>query len=339
MGVTIKDVAREAGVDISTASRALAGRYGVHSATRDRVLRASEKLNYRPNPIARGLVTGRSNTIGLLISDIRNPFFAEVARAVEDGADAAGVQVFLCNSDMDAGKQMRYFEALRTRQVDGIIMNSIANLTTGQQAALAQAGIPVVLLNRPAKPDPRFSTVSADNFQGGYLAGEYLIGLGHREIAHITGPRGHGNLSQRWRGFGKACEVAGGAVTPVTLYGEHTYAGGYDLTKRLLARNAAITALFAANDIMALGAFAALRDAGRRCPEDVSIMGFDNLELAAVVTPPLTTISQPTHAIGQAAVEILLRKSNVPEQRVFGVSVIERQSCRALSASANSAHV
>jgi DNA-binding LacI/PurR family transcriptional regulator len=329
---TLKDVAREAGVNVSTASRALAGGYGVHRTTRERVIVAAEKLNYRPNPNARSLVTGRSDTIGLLISDIRNPFFAEVARGVEDGADAAGVQVFFCNSDMDAGKQMRYFQALRTRQVDGIIMNSVSNLSASQQSELADAGVTVVLLNRPSDPDPRFSTVSADNFQGGFIAGEYLIRLGHREIGHITGPRGHGNLSQRAKGFLKACEAA--SVTPVVLYGEHTFQGGFELTTKMILRHPSMTALFAANDIMAFGAFRAAADAGLSVPCDLSIIGFDDIEMASVIAPSLTTIKQPKREIGEAAVQILLSKSSVPEQRLFGVTLIERQSCRALDISA-----
>lgn len=329
--ITIKDVAREAGVNVSTASRALAGSYGVRKSTREKVLQVAEALNYRANTIARGLATGRSNTIGLLISDIRNPFFAEVARGVEDAADAAGFRVFVCNSDLDPAKQMRYFETLLARRVDGVIINSISNMTAEQQNELAVAEIPIVLLNRPSGSDTRFSTISADNFEGGYQAGHYLIRLGHRSIGHLSGPREHGNLARRCKGFIKACESAEPAVTPAILYGDQSYEGGFESAKKLLNRHAGLTAIFAANDIMAFGALRALMEMGLKVPDDVSVIGFDDLELASVITPPLTTIRQPKYEMGQAAAQILLSCSKVPEQRVFGVSLIERQSCRALN--------
>jgi DNA-binding LacI/PurR family transcriptional regulator len=328
-GVTIKDVAREAGVNVSTASRALAGSYGVHRATRERILRIAEALHYQANSIARGLVTGRSKTLGLLISDIRNPFFAEVARGVEDSADAAGYQVFVCNADLDATKQMRYFQALRARNVDGVIMNSISNLTAAQRDELARAGIPVVLLNRPGGKGTGFSIVSSDNRAGGQLAASYLIRLGHRAIGHVTGPREHGNLSMRCKGFLGVCEKAG--IAPAVLYGEHTYEGGLQLTRKLLNRNAAITAMFAANDVMAFGALRAIVEMGRRAPDDVSVIGFDDLQLSCAITPGLTTIRQPMYEIGRAAAQILLSSSTLPEQRVFGVTLVERQSCRAIT--------
>ena len=307
---TIKDVAREAGVNVSTASRALSGGYGVRASTREKVRRVAEALNYRPNSIARGLVTGRSNTIALLVSDIRNPYFAEVARGVEDAADVAGFRVFVCNSDLDPTKQMRYFEALQAQRVDGVIINSISNMSVEQQQELAESQIPIVLLNRPAGSEMGFSTVSADNFEGGYLAGRYLARLGHRLIGHITGPRNHVNLAERCRGFIKACDTSDAEITPVILYGNHNYEGGIELTKKLLIKNPLITAIFASNDIMAFGALRALMDSGLKVPGDISVMGFDDLELASVITPPLTTIRQPNYEIGQAAAQILLGRND-----------------------------
>ena len=333
LNATIKDVARESGVNISTASRALSGAYGVHEVTRAKIVRVAKRLSYHPNSIAKGLVTGRSNSIGLLISDIRNPFFAEVARGVEDAAQTAGFQVFLCNSDLNSTKQMSYFQALRARQVDGVIMNSISNLSAAQQKELAVAGIPVVLLNRPPGSQTTFSTVSADNFQGGYLAGQYLAAMGHRFIGHVTGPRNHGNLSLRCKGFLKACESRKGYVPPSILYGEQSYHGGFEMTKRLLSRNPSVTAIFAANDIMAFGVLRALTEMGLKAPGDISIIGFDDVELASIITPPLTTIQQPKYEIGRAAVQVLLTQNKVPEHRVFGVRLIERGSCRVVGSS------
>jgi DNA-binding LacI/PurR family transcriptional regulator len=328
MAVTLKDVAREAGVNLSTASRSVSGAYGVHKTTRAKVLAVAERLNYQPNRVARGLVTGRSHTLGLVISDVRNPFFAEVARGAEDAAYAAGYDLVLCNSDLDPAKQMRYIRSLLAKRVDGVLMNSVGGLDKADQEELAGAGIPIVLLNRPAG-DLGFSTVTADNFQGGFLAGQYLAQLGHCTIAHLTGPRQHGNLTDRARGFFKAVQSGPHNIPAVVLHGRQSFQGGYEMMQKLLARRPGITAVFAGNDAIAFGAIRAVLEAGLSVPEDQSIIGFDNVELSSIIHPPLTTIEQPKYEMGRAAVEILLKQSNMPEHRVLGVELIERQSCRA----------
>ncbi len=326
MPVTLKDVAREAGLNLSTVSRSLTGAYGVHERTRKRVLEIAERLQYRPNRVARGLVTGRSHTFGLVVSDIRNPFFAEVARGAEDAACRAGWDVVLCNSDLDAEKQRRYLSSLVEKRVDGILMNSVVSVSRAQQGELARLGVPVVLLNRPSYPQS-FSTVYADNLQGGRLAGAYLKRLGHRAPVHLTGPRRHGNLMDRARGFLKA------APDGLVVHGDHTFMGGYQMTLKLLEERPGTTAIFAGNDAVAFGAIRAARQRGLRVPEDISIVGFDNLELSAVIEPPLTTVHQPKYEMGEAGVEILLKMASknapcVPEHRVLGVQLIERASCR-----------
>ena len=331
MPVTIKDVARESGVNISTVSRALNDEYGVHPETRKHVVEVAARLKYRPNRVARGLVTGRSNTLALVVSDIRNPFFAEVARGAEDAARAAGCDLLLCNSDFDADKQMEYVHSLLEKRVDGILMNSVAVLNRAQQRDLAKCPVPIVLLNRAASPK-HFSTVCADNQAGGALAADYLVGLGHRAIAHITGPREHGNLTDRAQGFVRVLAEKN-CPEPVVLYGQNNFQGGYELTRELLAENEKITALFAGNDVMAFGAARAIYEAGKRIPDDISLIGFDNLELSAVTHPPLTTIHQPKYEIGKEAVEMLLRAAGEdlkkkPEHRVLDVELVERQSCR-----------
>ena len=328
---TIKDVARESGVNISTVSRALNNSYGVHPRTVQRVMAAAKRLNYRPNRVARGLVTGRSHSLGLIVSDIRNPFFAEIARGAEDAARAAGCDLVLCNSDLDAEKQMGYVRSLLSKRVDGILMNSVSALSRKHQAELAACGVPIVLLNRSA-PSRLFSTVCADNERGGALAARYLLERGHRKIAHLTGPRRHGNLSDRARGFVRALKSARPAVEPVILRGNYNYTGGAELTHQLLDQHPDITAIFAANDIMAFGVVRAAMERGLRIPEDVSLIGFDNIEFASILHPPLTTIHQPKYEIGYAAVEILLRLAQskskaAPEHRILGVELIERQSC------------
>src|SRR6266567_1020622 len=150
MAITIKDVARESGVNVSTVSRALNGEYGVHAETREHVQAVAQRLSYRPNRVARGLVTGKSHTLGLVVSDIRNMFFAEVARGAEDAAYRAGYDLVICNSDLDAEKQMRYVQSLAEKRVDGILMNSVAELSKKQVEQLSGIGVPIVLLNRAA---------------------------------------------------------------------------------------------------------------------------------------------------------------------------------------------
>jgi DNA-binding LacI/PurR family transcriptional regulator len=331
MPVTIKDVARESGVNVSTVSRALNGEYGVHAETREMVAAVAKRLGYRPNRVARGLVTGRSHTLALMVSDIRNHFFSEVARGAEDAAYRAGHDLILCNSDLDPEKQMRYVQSLLEKRVDGILMNAVSVLSRTQQEQLASMGVGIVLLNRAA-PRSVFSSVCADNLGGGRLAAEYLLRLGHRHIAHVTGPKHHGNMTDRAKGFIRALAAAPRPVEPLVFNGKNNFTGGYEMGREILASHPRITAIFTANDIMAFGVIRAITEAGRRIPADISVIGFDDVELSSIVNPPLTTIQQPKYEIGEAAVEILLRhadrkKPRAPEHRVFDVRLVERQSC------------
>ncbi len=287
------------------------------------------KLHYRPNRFARGLVTGRSQIIGLIISDIRNPFFADVARGAEDAAFAAGSDVVLCNSDLNSERQKRYIHSLMEKNVDGIIMNSITALDRAEQKRLAESGVPVVLLNSHEKNSP-FSTVLADNEHGGWLAAEYLWGLGHRRFAHLSGPGRHGNLSMRAKGFLQYVRKPSSKATVSVLHGGHTFEGGYQVARKLFADRGSITAIFAANDAMAFGVLKAAMELKVQIPEDVSLVGFDDVEMAAISHPPLTTIYQAKYELGEAAVNMLFSaragKQKAPEHRVLGVRLIERDS-------------
>lgn len=331
MAATIKDVARESGVNISTVSRALNNGYGVNPQTRDHVLAVAKRLKYRPNRFARGLVTGRSHSIALIISDIRNPFFAEVARGAADAARAQHCDLVLCNSDLDRERQMDFVQSMLEKQVDGILMNSVASLGSAEHKQLKNCGVPIVLLNRPVAARG-FSTVTADNEMGGFLAAQHLMELGHRNIALITGPPQHGNLADRTRGFVETLRSAPHPITPVILTGPFHFEGGRELTARVLDEHPETTAIFAGNDVMAFGAVRCLLDRGLRIPDDVSLIGFDDIEFSAIIHPPLTTIHQPKYEMGQAAVEILLRqadekKEHTPESRILGVHLVERHSC------------
>ena len=325
---TLQDVADATGVTLATASRALNGAYGVHPETRRRVLEAAVQLDYKANLFARGLVTGRSNAIGLIISDIRNSYFSEAARGAEDAAYSAGLDILLCNSDVDSGKQMHYINSLIEKRVDGIIMNSVAILTKEEQDYIAASGIPVVLLNRAADC-PLFSTVCADNERGGRLIAECLLAHGHRHVVHLTGPRNHANLAMRAKGFLDGFRQAGESDASV-VHGLHTMEGGYQMAKNLLRSRNKITAISTANDAVAFGVIKAAMESGIRIPEDISLIGFDDVELAALVHPPLTTVRQPKYEMGVAALEMIVKLTNakhrMPEHRVLGVELVERAS-------------
>jgi LacI family transcriptional regulator len=332
--VKLRDIAEAAGVTIATASRSLNGNYGVHPGTRERVLEAASRLRYRPNRLARGLVTGRSQMLGLIISDIRNPFFSEVARGVEDAAYSAGCDVVLCNSDLDSQKQNYYIGSLMAKSVDGIIMNSVTALREIEQERLAESGVPVVLLNR-SSGHSQFSTICADNEQGGRLAADHFWRMGHRRFAHLTGPRKHGNLSLRTKGFLQAIREQDPSAPVAVFHGGHTFTGGHAMALKLFREREGVTAVFAANDAVAFGVLKAAIECGVKIPDEVSLIGFDDVDFAAIVHPPLTTIHQSKYEIGQAAVNVLLRlamgKDKSPENRVLGVELIERSSVRNLN--------
>jgi LacI family transcriptional regulator len=335
MSITLKDIAREVGVDIATVSRALNGSYGVHKDTREKVLAVAKRLNYRANLMARGLAVGRSHTLGLLVPDIGNPFVTELVRGAEDAAFAAGYHILLCNSYLDATREVQYMRSLLDKRVEGILMHSVQALSKLEIKELVGSGIPVVLLHQPPTVSV-FSGVCVNQFEGGMLAGKHLLELGHRKIAYLNGPRGHGNFAERAKGFMKAMASSKQNVAPTIMHGPPSFDGRYQMAKKLLAQNRGTTAIFAANDVTAFGIAHAVFEAGLSIPEDISLIGFDNVELANVVRPPLTTIHQPKYEMGHAAVEILLSLAKgghlgVPEHREFGVRLVKRSSTSAPS--------
>ena len=349
MAVTLKDIARACEVDVATASRSLNGAYGVRAETRQRILDAARRLQYRPNRIARGLVTGRSRTLAMVVGDIRNPFYAELARGVEDAAYRAGYELVLCNCDLSSDRQMHYIHSLLEKRVDGILLSAVARLNSAEQLELSRSDAPIVLLNRPPGGARGYSTVLADNYRGGWLAGETLAGLGHRKILLLADPRDNGNLAARETGFLKALQARSGGAAPLILRAQHNSEGArHALAEYLHARaqrrrlpaappRGAFTALFAVNDAMAIGATRAIFEAGLNVPLDISVIGFDDIEFSGMLRPPLTTIHQPKYEMGRAAVEILLRHVGkpagwMPEHRTMEVRLVMRESCRALRA-------
>lgn len=330
MPITLKDISKEAGVDIATVSRALNGNSGVHKDTREKIMAVAKRLNYRVNLMAKSLAMGRSHMLGLLVPDIRNPFVTELVRGAEDAAYATGYHILLCNSYLDETREVQYMHSLLDKRVEGILMHSVQSLSMQEIKELAASDIPVVLLHSPSSTSV-FSGVRVNNYEGGMLAGAHLAELGHKKIAYLSGPRGHSNFSERAKGFLAAAAAGKKSVTTTVMHGEPSFEGGYAMAKKLLAENRGVTAIFAANDVTAFGVSRAIFEAGLSIPEDISLIGFDNVELANVVRPPLTTIHQPKYEMGQAAVEILLSLAKketlgVPQHREFGVRLVVRSS-------------
>lgn len=308
--VTIRDVARRADVHPGTVSRALneQTRALVNQETAERVLRAADELGYRPNPIARGLKTNRSFTVGVLIPDLTNPLFPPIVRGVEDRLGPAGYTPLLVNTDSDPAREHSHIEAMRARQVDGLIA-ATARLDVEELADLAAGGMPLVLVNRSLE-DGSVPAVTVDDAKGSALAVEHVVSLGHVRIGHVAGPQFVSTGHRRYEGFKAAMDAAGLPVAPeyVSFADAYTEAEGARACAEVLAAEPRVTAIVAANDRLAIGCYDALSSAGLSCPEDVSIIGFNDMPLIDRLRPPLTSIRVPQREIGYEAAEVLLRE-------------------------------
>jgi LacI family transcriptional regulator len=333
---TIEDVADLAGVSISTVSRVVNKSVPVDPVTEARVREAIAELAYRPNLLARSFRQRVTHTIGLLVPDNSNPFFAEVARAIEDAGFVAGYSVVLCNSDLSEVKQANYVDVLLAKQVDGLILISTGFIPPESGldiiARVREAGVPCVVVDRDLGDLP-IDQVMVNNHQGGYAAGQYLLQLGHRRFACVAGMRDLAPSAGRIAGFLQALDEAGIAHPgPELVSGEGHYEGGIAAAAELLRRDVDFTAVFAFNDLMAIGVIAALQRSGLRVPEDISVIGFDGIPQTAAMFPAVTTIAQPTVELGRRSVELLVDRiadPNSARQRlVLSTTLVERESCR-----------
>ncbi|HKG10518.1 MAG TPA: LacI family DNA-binding transcriptional regulator [Gaiellaceae bacterium] len=302
---TIYDVARLAGVSTATVSRALNGTGQIAASTRATIEAAVEQLGYRPNTIARSLVTKTTQTIALLLPDITNPFYAALVNGIQQTALSHGHTMLLCTTESDAEREEHYLRVLRAKQVDGALVDGLV-LPPDRIARFVEDGFPIVCLDRDI--DSRsIPLVQVDNRLGGRIATEHLIDLGHTRIGHVTGAGELGISDERLAGYRDALSGAGLPVDfQLVEEGRFTDDGGHDAARRLLEREPGVTAIFAANDLSALGVLNAVAEAGKRVPDDVSVVGFDDLHLSAYTAPPLTTIRQPAVEIATLATEILI---------------------------------
>ena len=307
----MKDIAKTAGVSLGTVSHVLNDSARVSEPVRKRVLAAVQAAGYQPSQLARGLRKVKTNVIGMIIPDITNPFFPAVVRGAEDVAFSNGCRLILCNTDNDHSKELVHLNALRTFLPAGLIVipSNFSDLTA-QAESYRQAGTGVVCIDRLPR-NWSGDTVTADNEAGAYNATRWLLQMQHTRLATITGPLHLTNAKERLDGFKRAMKEAKLHLAPEYVQ-ETTFdkQGGYSKTLILLKLIPRPTAIFAGNDMIALGVLLALREAGLRCPQDISIMGFDDLDLAETTNPALSSVSQSGYQLGTTAASILLDRIN-----------------------------
>lgn len=305
---TIKDVALHAGVSITTVSHVLNDTRQVSAQGRERVQIAIRALGYVPSAVARSLKSNTTSTLGMLIPNSSNPYFAEIVRIVEDRCFAAGYTLILCNTDDEPDRQSVYLKVLAERRIDGLIVVSTGN-DDSLVTQLRGLRLPIVLVDREIA-DPTCDLVETAHLHGGLLAMRHLLSLGHQRIACIGGPSGVMPSEQRIEGWRLALAETGTASgTDELLWrGGFTSQGGYEAMHAILRTDHPPSAVFACNDLMAIGALRAAHETGVRVPDHMSIVGFDDIELSGYTSPPLTTVAQPKDHIGALAVDMLLER-------------------------------
>ncbi|MGL5102110.1 MAG: substrate-binding domain-containing protein [Plesiomonas sp.] len=305
---TMKDVARLAGVSTSTVSHVINDSRFVSDEIRTRIMSAVETLNYSPSALARSLKVNQTHTIGMLVTTSNNPFFAEVVRGVEQSCYERGYQLVLCNTAGDPQRMSHSVDTLLQKRVDGILMMCSESHADISCLFRRHPTVPLVMMDWG--PQGAQADLIRDNSEyGGYLATRHLLAQGHRQIAIITGPLDKHPSLGRLQGYLRALNEAG--ITPDPAYqveGDFDFSGGLCGMTQLLSCNPRPTAVFCGNDVMAVGAYQVLHYAGLQVPEDMSVMGYDDIELARYLSPPLTTVHQPKEDLGQLAVDTLLAR-------------------------------
>jgi DNA-binding LacI/PurR family transcriptional regulator len=319
--VTIKDVAARAGVSYATVSRVLNNNPTVDEALRSRVLDSVQALGYQPNRAARRLRAQSSNVIGLIISDIQNPYFISVIRGVEDTAYLHNMNIVLCNSGEDLARQEIYLGVMQAERVAGLILVPTEGSEARLLSKLQHAGIPVILLDRIIE-NFQVDTIKVDNLQGATDAVKHLLSLGYRRIAIISGSLQLTTGRERYEGYCHALAEAGLAVDDRLIkIGDFQTESGYRLMHELLDSAPRPEAVFVTNNLMTLGALRALRERGIRVPQDMPLVGFDDMPWSGELYSPLTAVSQPTYELGSEAVHLLLRRLAQPSAPFRSISL------------------
>jgi LacI family transcriptional regulator len=329
--VTIGRVARTAGVSASTVSRVLNGTAVVSSLKKQAIDEAIATLGFVPNPIARGLAGGRTFSIGVVTQALDSPFYGAAMRGIEDALLPAGYNALFVSGHWDAAAEARCIGVLQSRRVDGLVV--LTGRLTDQALKTYAKNQPLVVTGRTLKA-PGLFTLNFDNFEGGRLATQHLIRLGHRRIAFITGDAGHPDATERLRGYCAALKEAGIAFDQALVVpGEYHELSGLLAVDRLLMTHQRFTAIFAANDQMAVGAALGLQRRSLRVPEDISIVGFDDLPTSQYAIPPLTSVQQPAYELGRLAAVAMLQllANDKPSVEVPAPRLVARESSRRLA--------
>jgi LacI family transcriptional regulator len=332
LAVTLREVGLRAGVSAMTVSRVINGRSGVDAETQRRVEEAIAALDYVPNRIARGLISQKTETLGLIVPDVANPFFASVVRGAETAARRAGYRLLLCNSEGDLRLEREYIEDLVSHRVEGLLLAPASDRSRTVILPLLRGDFPVVLIDR-SLPDIDCDLVVSDSASGARRMVEHLIAIGHRQIAHITDAEDTSTGRERLRGYCEALAAAGIARREeLILRTTVDQLGGYRATQQILALDPLPTALFAVNNMTAVGAMQALREKGLSVPRDIALVCFDDVEHLAVLSPFLTVVDQPAETFGSLGAQLLLERISGkagPRTRriVLQTDLIVRESC------------
>jgi LacI family transcriptional regulator len=323
MKLTIKDIARLAEVSTATVSMILNNKDGnISTATREKVLRIVKENNYIPNTMARSLVTRQTKTIGLVIPDIANPFFPELARGAEDKASEVGYSIIYCNTDDDLEKEEKYINMLAEKMVDGIVFTQSAK-RTGEVSPIDRGTIPVVLIDRDMESSNVKGKVLVDNLEGAYKGVKHLIDKGCKKIAFITGALTSNTAKDRLAGYKKALEESGLQYNASYVRaGQYKTQWGLAAIKQMLDEGLSFDAVFCGNDLIAISVIKALKNNGYNIPADIAVVGFDDIYMASVVEPGLTTVKQPIYEMGYKAVELLIEVLEKPEKGIEQKKII-----------------
>ncbi|MBQ6502671.1 MAG: LacI family DNA-binding transcriptional regulator [Flexilinea sp.] len=313
--VTIKDIAEYTGVSYATVSRTLNHLSGVSPVTRDKVLAAAEELGYRPNILARSLKTNKTNTIALLLPDISNPFFADIAYAVDEYASENGYTTILCNTHWNEENEAKQLEHLQNQRVDGIIYKPAGK----EPLDLSRLSMPSVLIS--CIPGENESYIEIDNYKGGRIAADHLVECGYRHLAFIGGTENSQSNGIRISGYcDRLLELGKSIDTDHILYGGFTLSSGYTMAKQLYGKYPDVDGIFCGNDVIALGVLQYLMGNNKQIPEDVGVIGFDDILLAGLPQIQMTTVAQPRNQMGKLAAEMLISQiqdKDIPEHHIM----------------------
>lgn len=311
--VTIKDIARKLDLNFSTVSRALNNKAGVSDKTRKLVVDTAKKMGYRPNSIARGLVSRSTKTIAVIFPDILNPVFGEITTGIIETANENNYDVFLCISNWDSKKELHFIHAVQQKQVDGIIINFVdnANAALFEDNSVPAVGFESWLASK------KICSVSTDNYRGGYLAAEHLIASGYTCPAVISGPNTSAAALERNEGFTQACLDHNIRFDRSRIYtGRFDMSSGYDLTKRLLKEHPKVDAIFSNNDVIALGTLEYLDEQNIQVGKEIGVIGFDNIRIAGLHQINLSSINQPKEGIGKILTNLLFEQMHNEKAKV-----------------------